>query len=367
MESIDFSKCKTNKDVSKLIIDRVRSVSVEKLVEDLSVKFVQHESTTKTIYAALASGENSILFGPGGFGKSELVKSIIKYYNIPVIYKVGYPGMTSEELFGIPNIKKLLEESKFETAFENSVFSKPGILVLEEIFDADAEITSSLKDILSEKGMRESSKFKESLISSVILVGNKSPEDVSINDSIKAFFLERFPFRKEVIWSSFNMENYLEYFTVFFDSDVFNKNKDVLELLAKICCNSDSLVSPRLASKAANTVIQLGLDFLPTINGIDSQLISDSIADFNIKSNIKKEKLFLEDMMSKIKSIDNSGFNSTRKFLMMMCFEENFMFDSQVSDHNIIKMSELSNLIKEYKFKYKSEFENEFIDEISKL
>ena len=127
MELLDLSTCTTNEEVSTAIKNRVKSVKFEDLILQLSETSVFHEEATKKIYAALATGNNALLYGPGGFGKSVLVKRICEVLGLPIIYKVGYKGMMPDELFGVPNMKILMEESRYETAFENSLFSKPGI------------------------------------------------------------------------------------------------------------------------------------------------------------------------------------------------------------------------------------------------
>jgi MoxR-like ATPase len=127
LELLDLSQCSTNKEVSEEIRKRVTSVPVEELIKELSNNFVYHEDAVKTVYAALAMNNNAILYGPGGYAKSEIVKAICKTLNIPLICKIGYQDMSPEELFGVPNIKNMLENSKYETAFENSVFCIPGV------------------------------------------------------------------------------------------------------------------------------------------------------------------------------------------------------------------------------------------------
>jgi len=296
MEILDLTQCKSNGEVLEAVKERVRSVDCDDLIRELSNDFIYHEEATRKIYAALALGKNSILYGPGGFGKSVLVKAVCKKLGIPVIYKVGYKGMTPEELLGVPNMQKLLNESTYETAFENSVFSQPGILILEEFFDADPSTAAALKDILTERGFREGNSRKESLIASVIITGNKTPEDVSIDDSTKAFYEERFPFRHEMIWDRFDEKNYFNFFKVYY-KEICTENADALLLVAKLCASTEKRISPRVATQAADTAMGLGVAFLDTVTDLDTSLVDE------MKRQVEKELVQITeiDLLEKIK------------------------------------------------------------------
>jgi len=303
MEQLDLSGCTTNKEVTDLIKNHVKDYNLKKLTSKLAEDFVFHEKATKKIYAALATGKNSVLYGPGGFGKSVLVKAICKELGIPVVYKIGYEGMTSEELLGIPNMKKLLEDSTYEVAFENSVFSKPGILILEEFFDASPSTAAALKDILTERGYREGSVKKESLIASVIITGNKTPDDMSIDDSAGAFYKDRFAMRHNMVWDEFRDANYLQFFKVYF-KEKYNSNFNKFILLSKLCANTEEQVSPRVAAQAGEVMLELGVDFLDTVEGIDTNELVRYEKETREETKVYEERQVLDNADGYIKKID---------------------------------------------------------------
>jgi hypothetical protein len=306
LKLLDLKHCSTNEEVAKEIRKRVLTVSVEELIKELSNNFVYHEDAVKTVYAALAMNNNAILYGPGGYAKSEIVKAICNVLNIPLICKIGYQDMSPEELFGIPNIKNMLENSKYETAFENSVFCIPGVLCIEEGMDLSPQTAAALKDILTEKGFREGSIKKESLISSVIITGNKEPEDESINDSIKAFYIERFPYRYNMHWNSHLETNYLKLFSVVYNTEVYQDNFKKLLLVGKICesvSNKNINVSPRLAIYASELAINLGVSFLSTISAFKGSFLSSSLQKMEDEDKLENEIKFLEKIEQVIISI----------------------------------------------------------------
>jgi hypothetical protein len=81
--------------------------------------------------------------------------------------------MPVDALLGIPDMSKLLNESKYEVNFKESPFYKPGILIGERFTDILPSTAAALKDILTEKGYTKSGKV-ESLISCMIIAANKS-------------------------------------------------------------------------------------------------------------------------------------------------------------------------------------------------
>jgi hypothetical protein len=320
-ELLNLNNCKTNQEVCKVIKERVLQISIDDLIVGLSESFVYHEEAVKIIYTALAMNNNSILYGPGGYAKSEVVKAVCNYLGIPLICKIGYKGMTPEELFGVPNMKSLMDESKYETAFENSVFCIPGVLCLEEGMDLSPQTAASLKDIITEKGFREGSNKKDSLISSIIITGNKDPEDESLDESIKAFYLERFPYRYNMVWKSHLESDYLKLFSTIYAPDVYEDQFKQLLLVAKVCEASNlqnNRISPRLSIYASSVALSLGVDFLDTITAFDSTFLKSALSQIKKDEELKSESDFLSKIRNEIDSITKlvkGNLNSDQLFI----------------------------------------------------
>jgi len=335
MEILNLSSCKTNAEVVEKVSERVQSVNIDKLISDLSNDFVFHSHSVRTLYAALVTGNNAILYGPGGYGKSVLIKAVCEYFKIPVTFKVGYSGMTSEELLGLPNMDKLLNESTYETAFENSIFANPGVCILEEFLDADPQVAACLKDVLSEKGFREGLTRKESMISSIIIAGNKAPEDVSIDDSTAAFYMERFPYKNKVMWDSFSASNYLSFFEAYYDKIKFKENRNTLEAVAKLCSMNSCSISPRVASQAGDNAIKLGIEFLDTISAIDTSILSEIKSELDIKTKEEEEKCKINDYLKLIASIDSKEATASDKYMLLQLIFDSFNSSIEISDSNL--------------------------------
>lgn len=189
----------------------VLSIPLSAIQAELGKRFYGMNKVIEALYIGISTGKNVILYGPGGFGKTQIVKAFLEFVNVPAPTIIGYEDMEVDALLGIPNIQKLTEESIYEVAFDRSVFSYPGVLILEEFLDARPSTAAALKDILTEGGLRQGNKLVESLISSVVICTNKSPDEVSIDDSTAAFYKERFPIRMKVVWNSYTHEDYYDF------------------------------------------------------------------------------------------------------------------------------------------------------------
>lgn len=348
METLDLSKCTTNEEVSKLIQVHVRGFDLIELTKKLSERFVFQEQAIRKVYAALSLGKNAILYGPGGFGKTEIVKAICNEMGIPMICKVGYKDMMPEELLGIPNMTMLLEQSKYETAFENSVFCIPGILVLEEFFDCDPSTAAALKDVLTERGMREGSIKKESLISSVIITGNKDPKELGIDDSTKAFYLDRFPFRHEAVWSSYTEQDYMKFYRAFY-GDNFKVNKKKLLLCARLCASTEERISPRTASDTGDTAIHMGVSFLDTLESLDTSMLKEISRNLDEETNFLDEEELLNKVKAElniiVKSITSSSIGQLEndKYLLNLFKEE--LINQDFSNQSMEALFEANTII----------------------
>jgi energy-coupling factor transporter ATP-binding protein EcfA2 len=342
---INLTDCTTNAEVKKVIKKAVQDTDLDWLMTKCDEVFVFHRETVKSLYYALAAGENIILYGPGGFGKSLVVDFVLDTLGIPRSTKVGYKGMQPEELFGLPNMKKLMEESDYEIAFDKSVFVNPGCLVLEEFLDADPSTGAALKDILSQGGMRDKMKFTESLISSVIICSNKSPEDFSSNDdSLKAFYEDRFPIRLKVQWESFDKKNYLSFLKVYFPKR-FSEFKVEMDVLATICASSRKTISPRLAAKAGNMIINNGLESLSVITDLDTQNLTELIEHGVIKNRLLKQETLLIQIEKEVdqQPLTITGYVKLNEYLSLLgetCFDDELMFSVETLSSKMSKLKD---------------------------
>jgi hypothetical protein len=311
-----LDKCKTSEEVKNAIAKRVGSVRLSVVKEDLSKKFYAMDNAIEALYYAMLTSNNIVLYGAGGFGKSKLTEEFLNYFGIPHFVKVGHSGMDVEALLGIPNIKKLMEESEYKVAFEKSVFANKGALVLEEFLDVRPTVAAALKDIITEGGLREGDKLIASKIGPIIICSNKTPDEMAIDRSTAAFYKDRFPFSVNVIWESFLTSDYLNLFKTV-KADIVEENLSSMKLIAEICSFSslDKAVSPRVALEALNLFLESksinSLKFIAELNLSEVREIKNRLRMQELNNNLKH---LIQDLTSKV---EEAGISDVEEMLSM--------------------------------------------------
>jgi hypothetical protein len=273
-----FENCNIAKETRNELIKIVGSVELKQVQRSIAKEFYNVDDVVEFLYNTVTAGGNGILHGPGGFGKSEITKAFFKFYGISPLVIVGHSGTDIESLLGIPNIKKLTEESIHEIAFEKSVFSKPGILIFEEFLDVKPSVASALKDIITEGGYRRGDEFIPSRVGTMLICSNKSPEEVVIDFSTAAFYKERFPYSKYVIWENYSSNSYFNLFKLVY-ADKVKEDENAFRLIAELCsssCNPTTIISPRMAFSAINVFMRnKDVRVLSMISSIDTTKLSE--------------------------------------------------------------------------------------------
>lgn len=220
--------------------------------------FILMEETRNLLELALAAEQNVILFGKGGYGKSEFSIEFLKSKGIqPFVLTMG-TGMTTERMFGGFDLHTFNTTGKMEYLVENS-FMNAEFVVFEELFDAPDYILEQLKDILSSGIFRNGSQVYPIKTKVIICCTNKTRKEFSKNLSLKAL-MERFPLEHEVKWESHTADNYRKLFIAKFgDSDSF------LEKLLETFDTEGHTISPRIALAAFDIVKIGGYDCLKYI------------------------------------------------------------------------------------------------------
>lgn len=275
----------------------LRTLGLDHMKAEVGKKFYKMDYVIEALYIAFTTGKNIILYGPGGYGKSQIVKEFIKVASIPSSTIVGYEDMEVEALLGLPNMKKLTEDSEYEIAFEKSKFMNPGVLILEEFMDVRPATAAALKDILSEKGYRRGAEFIPSAVESVVICTNKAPEEVSSNLSLGALYKERFPIAVKVVWEEHDYNAYAGFIKHHIGLKTF---KDSYYILAELCARTsanEANISPRKVIDALDILKQHDdIKLLKLIPDIDTT----TIEEVERTQHLRKEKVLVESTCAKI-------------------------------------------------------------------
>jgi len=186
---------KLRKDIVKELGDGLLNEykTTNKIYEVLSKKFINMSGLSDVIKNALGNNMNLIVYGKGGFGKSEVCDELFGCPELKerVFIKSLSEATTEEDLFGGINMKKMTEEGVIEYNCQNS-FANKEIVIFEEIFDANARVLAALKDTLTSKEIRNGNQRFPIKTKIIIGLTNKTYDEVIEDDSTEAL-TQRFP------------------------------------------------------------------------------------------------------------------------------------------------------------------------------
>lgn len=167
---------------------------IQTLLDQLNHGLVERENTVKAALLAVLAGENIVLFGPPGTGKSLIARRVADCL-APIDNKPAYfeylltKFSTPEEIFGPLSIAELkLDRLKRNTG---SYLPSVRLAFLDEIFKASSSILNALLTILNERIFHNGSQPEQVPLKSLIAASNELPSD---QEELAALY-DRFLFR----------------------------------------------------------------------------------------------------------------------------------------------------------------------------
>ena len=301
---------KKEKATTKENVEKIQSeVSNEKIALighhfEPTKNFVFMDKVESILDVSIGTGKNCILFGKGGYGKSEFTYSYFRERGIePYVITMG-SGMTTDRLFGGVDLLGFNETGKIEYLIENS-FMNHEFVIFEELFDAPDFILEQLKDILSSGIFRNGNQIFKIKTRNIVCCTNKTREEFAKNLSLRAL-MERFPLELDVKWNDHNKLTYQKLFEAKFgpgNSDPFLTY--VLEEFAK----KNFTISPRIALVAATVMDKCGPDCLEYIADFSAHgdILKDSKAKFKSIAEIAEKKTAIEAMIIEVTDLVKAG------------------------------------------------------------
>ena len=261
--------------------------------------YVFMDDVKKVLDVSFNTEKNVILYGPGGYGKSEYALDYLGVKGIsPYVITMG-SGMTTDRLFGGLDILTFNATGKVEYLVDNS-FMNFEYVIFEELFDAPDYILEQLKDILSSGVFRNGGQVFPIKTKNIICCTNKTREEFSKNNSLKAL-MERFPLELKVVWKEHTRHNYEKLFMA-----KFGGADPMLTYLLEAYHTGGTTISPRIALTAASIIAESGpesLNFIADFSG-KPDLLKTSITKFNSILEIKKKTAHMLDIIRKFDAAD---------------------------------------------------------------
>lgn len=234
-----------------------KQISEEEIFAMMSHKFVDHKQVVELLYNGYHSRNHVILYGPPGYGKSEMAEAFL----MSMGYDEEEIGLFSvnmdtvpEEFFGNLDMEKLYAENKFQMNVHKSVFSKE-VVIFEEMFDGTPAALAALKQVLTKKVYYYNDQRYRIKTKFIIACTNKTTSEfnTSNQDTYRAL-IERFPIIHRMYWSSHKKDDYVRLLRKKFPQ----MSRQELDGLGSIFQNSrfeEDHISPRIAITATKTYL----------------------------------------------------------------------------------------------------------------
>ncbi len=274
-------------------------------------KFVYVSDLKRALDIAFETGENIILCGKGGHGKSEYTEYFFEQRGIEPFVKTMGSGTTTDSLFGGINIKELNATGKLEYLVENS-FMNHEYVVFEELLDAPDYILEQLKDIITSGKFRNGTQIFDIKTKLIVCCTNKDREEFAKNDSLRAL-MERFPLEYKVEWQQYTTTTY-----EFMFNSVFGKPfKELSYILEKLAQNGTK-VSPRTAVKTARILDQYKgdmtcLNFISDFAGKNADIVKKEVAKYKTVKKIYELMEVIDADMQECQALPIKSLDDVKK------------------------------------------------------
>ena len=300
--------------------------TTDKIYETLSKKFINTSGVSDVLKNAISNNMNVILFGKGGFGKSEMCGELFGRAELKnrVFIKSLSEATTEEDLFGGINIKKMTDTGVIEYNCENS-FANKEIVIFEEIFDANPRVLAALKDTLTSKEIRNGNQRFPIKTKIIIGLTNKTYDEVIQDDSTEAL-TQRFPISYKLEYKMTKLDvaalvlnRYMEY-----DGDKLAAIVDTI--------NDMKDLTPRKVLEVAK--------YLKDLEIKKKRIYSERITNNNVSPII--DFLRKKEIIDHTDSLFKEVIRTTRDIKNETIFDYDTLTDIQ-QNVNIVKLSKINN------------------------
>jgi len=232
------------------------------------------DEVKKALKIAVDTETNILLWGPGGYGKSDFIKYFLEIEEKTYKTITGHKDLRVEALIGTMDVEKFKNESEYDIVFEKSPFIGAEVLVLEEFMDVMPGTAMAIKDIITEGGFRYKDKFIQSDVKVIIMTSNIHPSELDDDESFKALYHSRFPIEVKVDWVTKPAKKYNDLFTI--KTDLKEEERKLLSFTCERV-----RPSPRIALEAAKIYYKTkdirNITFIRDFMSLDVENLIDSV------------------------------------------------------------------------------------------
>jgi MoxR-like ATPase len=154
-----------------------------------SILIPGREEEAKILMLSLIAKHHCILIGPPGTGKSLLIKGLARAFQVPYFEYLLTKFTLPEEIFGVPNVKKLRDEGEYQIITRGKL-PEAKLAFLDEVFKGSSAILNALLSILNEREFFDGQKVIQCPLWTAMAASNEIPTE----PELQALW-DRFEFR----------------------------------------------------------------------------------------------------------------------------------------------------------------------------
>lgn len=329
------------------VFQKLKSIDIESV---LKKKFTKSEKFAKALKIAIDNEENLIVFGPGGYGKSDMIREVLTKAGIMDKSFIMSCGEDTDEskLYGGIDIPAM-KEGKLRYNIKDSFINYP-IVVFEELLDAQVNALLSLKDTIEAKEFRKGSQRQKIRTKMVIALTNKSPEEVSQMGPYAEALMQRFRIELEHKWSSHTKADYVELLNRRFnpntdkDKKIINTMSGILETISKkkeCICPRIAIAATKVALSAGSSSMEDILNNISFVHGLAG--MEDAYETMKRYMMINEEQSRIQEACEEIDDIEgNDNMDNIKKIsqlnkIIMTIGRMNVHDESYNDKNNIVK------------------------------
>ena len=223
-------------------------------------KFVHYEPVLDALLNAWSEfeegsdiGANLILWGRGGFGKSEMARTFAETLKLTAFIQSFGASSSEEAVWGELDLSQLRDGDSIRFHLERS-FLNYQFVILEEAFDLPGRILDDMKDTISARCFRRGVVQEPMKTRTLVVCTNHDPATIRKRSTSADAFIQRFALEVKVEWPKYDVDDYRKMY-----ERQMPDYADLAPLFSNIMAGVSSLgapIAPREALDALRTVVR---------------------------------------------------------------------------------------------------------------
>ena len=154
---------------------------VDQIGDEMNQDMKERSEVITGAKVALVAQEHLLMLGPGGTGKTLLVRNLASHIEDSVYWETALDETTdpSSAVFGPPNIKAMVDDGRVKRVFDGQ-FPQATHVMLDELFNANGPLLHSLMPCLNERVVHDDGKVIPIPLRSAFAGTNKLNADADL-------------------------------------------------------------------------------------------------------------------------------------------------------------------------------------------